>query len=68
MKIVTSATVFRDGLGMRLSFTYSVVDEQGHIVSDNNRENRMITDNAVVTHAEEILNYAQQSLPQNSEE
>lgn len=62
MKVVTSATVFRDSLGMRLSFTYSVVDEQGHIVSDNNRENRMITDSKVVTKAEDILKYAQQSL------
>ena len=62
MKIVTSATVFRDSLGMRLSFTYSEVDEQGHIISDNNRENRMITDSTVVTKAEDILAYAQASL------
>lgn len=62
MKIVTSATVFRDSLGMRLSFTYSEVDEQGHIISDNNRENRMITDTTVVNDADNILNYAQQSL------
>lgn len=62
MKIVTSATVFRDALGMRLSFTYSEVDEQGHIISDNNRENRMITDAEVVSKANDILAYAQSSL------
>lgn len=62
MKIVTSATVFRDSLGMRLSYTYSEVDEQGHIISDNNRENRMITDSAVITEAEDIIAYAQASL------
>lgn len=62
MKIVTSATVFRDALGMRLSFTYSEVDEQGHIISDNNRENRMITDAEVVSKANDILTYAQESL------
>lgn len=62
MKIVTSATVFRDSLGMRLSYTYSEVDEQGHIISDNNRENRMITDSKVVTEANDILTYAQNSL------
>ncbi len=62
MKIVTSATVFRDSLGMRLSYTYSEVDDQGHIISDNNRENRMITDSAVVKKANDILEYAQQSL------
>ena len=62
MKIVTSATVFRDSLGMRLSFTYSEVDEQGHIINDNNRENRMITDSATIGKAEDILQYAQDSL------
>ena len=62
MKIVTSATLFRDSLGMRLSFTYSEVDEQGHIVSDNNRENRMITDAATIEKASDILEYAQDSL------
>lgn len=62
MKIVTSATVFRDSLGMRLSFTYSEVDEQGHIISDNNRENRMITDSKVVNKANDIIAYAQDSL------
>lgn len=62
MKIVTSATVFRDSLGMRLSYTYSEVDEQGHIISDNNRENRMITDSTVVHEAEDIIAYAQASL------
>ncbi len=62
MKIVTSATVFRDSLGMRLSLTYSVVDEQGHIISDNNRENRMITDADVVKKADDILSYAQHCL------
>lgn len=62
MKIVTSATLFRDSLGMRLSFTYSEVDEQGHIVSDNNRENRMITDTATIEKASDILEYAQDSL------
>lgn len=62
MKIVTSATVFRDALGMRLSYTYSEVDEQGHIISDNNRGNRMITDSETVEKANDILAYAQSSL------
>lgn len=63
MKIVTSATVFRDALGMRLSYTYSEIDDQtGRIVSDNNRANRLITDADVVTNAEAILTYAQNSL------
>lgn len=63
IKIVTSATVFRDSLGMRLSYTYSEVDEvSGKIINDNVRGNRMITDASVVTEADDILAYAQSSL------
>lgn len=63
MKIATSATVFRDSLGMRLSYTYSEVDEEtGKIISDNNRANRMITDADAIAHAEAILAYAQESV------
>ncbi len=63
MKIVTSATVFRDALGMRLSYTFSEVDETtGRIISDNNRANRMITDSAATANADAILAYAAESL------
>ena len=63
IKIVTSATVFRDSLGMRLSYTYSEVDEEsGKIINDNVRGNRMITDTSVVTEADDILAYAQSSV------
>lgn len=63
IKIVTSATVFRDSLGMRLSYTYSEVDETtGQIISDNNRGNRMVTDQTIVAKADDILAYAQQSV------
>ena len=63
MKIVTSATVFRDALGMRLSYTFSEVDEEtGKIISDNNRANRMITDADAQTAAEDVLAYANASL------
>lgn len=63
MKIVTSATVFRDSLGMRLSYTFSEVDDAtGRIISDNNRANRMITDSDAVENANAVLAYAQSSL------
>lgn len=63
MKIVTSATVFRDGLGMRLSYTYSEVDDvTGKIISDNNRGNRLVTDSDIVSDADAVIAYAQESL------
>ena len=35
MKVATSATVFTDSVGVRLSVTYSVIDEKtGKIIED----------------------------------
>lgn len=60
MKIVTSATLFSDAVGMRLSMTYSVVDDEtGKIVEDNKRANRVVTDQTAKDHAAQILAYAQ---------
>ena len=60
MKSVTSATVFQDAVGMRLSATYSEVDDEtGKIISDNKRFDRVITDAAARKSANALLNYAQ---------
>lgn len=63
MKIITSVTVFNDAVGMRMSATYSEVDDQtGRIISDNQRFDRVITDNDVKIDAQSIFDYAAQSL------
>ena len=60
MKIVTSATVFNDSVGMRMSMTYSEVDEAtGKIISDNIRENRVLTSTSEKEQASKILEIAQ---------
>ena len=60
MKTVTSATVFQDAVGLRLSATYSEVDDAtGKIISDNKRFDRVITDAAARKSANALLNYAQ---------
>ena len=47
MKIITSVTVFNDAVGTRMSATYSEIDDAtGRIISDNNRFDRVITDNS----------------------
>ncbi|MBQ4435882.1 MAG: hypothetical protein II879_07285 [Clostridia bacterium] len=64
MKIITSATVFSDAIGMRLSATYSEVDDAtGRVVSDNNRFDRVITDAEAKEQARSLLDYAAGSLP-----
>lgn len=63
MKIITSVTVFNDAVGMRMSATYSEVDDQtGRIISDNQRFDRVITANDVKIDAQSIFDYAAQSL------
>lgn len=65
MKIITSVTAFNDAVGMRMSATYSEIDDQsGRIVSDNQRFDRVITDASARAAASELLQYATESLPE----
>ena len=65
MKIITSVTVFGDAVGMRMSATYSEVDDStGRIVSDNNRFDRVITDSDAKATAQSLLDYASGFLPE----
>ena len=60
MKVATSATVFRDAVGYRLSITYSEVDENnGRILADNKRTTKVITDSKEREYAEAIMLAAQ---------
>ena len=65
MKIVTSVTVFNDAVGMRMSATYSEIDDAtGRIISDNNRFDRVITDAGAKSAAQDLIEYATESLPE----
>lgn len=60
MRVVTSVTIFNDAVGMRMSVTYSDVDENtGRILLDNSRIDRVITDQDVKTTANSLLEQAQ---------
>ena len=61
MKIATSATLFTDAVGMRMSITFSEVDDEtGKIISDNNRMTRVVTDTETRQLANEVLAKAQE--------
>jgi len=63
MNVITSVTVWNDAIGKRLSASYSVVDENtGKIISDNNRFDRVVTDAAIKTKIDELMEYAAQSM------
>jgi len=60
MKTATSATIFRDAVGMRMSITYSVVDDTtGRIIEDNKRVTRVLTDATQVAEAQAVIDTAQ---------
>lgn len=64
MKIITSATVFNDAVGLRLSGTYSEIDDAtGRIISDNQRYDRVITDSTIKGYASALLDYANENIP-----
>ena len=65
MKIITSVTVFNDAIGMRMSATYSEIDEAtGRVISDNNRFDRVVTDADAKSAANSLIEYATDSLPE----
>ena len=60
IKSVTSATIFNDAVGMRLSITYSELDEEtGTIISDNNRTDRVVVKPADKAKCNDVLDLAQ---------
>ena len=66
MRVITSVTVFQDAVGMRMSATYSEIDEAtGRVVSDNRRFDRVITDGDVRDAALALLDCAADSLPED---
>ena len=67
-KIITSATVFYDAVGVRLSATYSEIEDEtgriGRIISDNKRFDRVITDSSAKANALALLKYAGENIPE----
>ena len=60
IKVVTSVTVWNDSVGKRMSITYSEIDEEtGKIISDNNREDKVITDKDTKGKIDDLIEIAQ---------
>lgn len=63
IKTATSVTVWNDAVGKRMSITYSEVDEAtGKVISDNNREDKVITDKDEKALIEDLLDLAQKKI------
>lgn len=55
MKKITSFTHLYTGEGHRIAYTYSEIDEQGNLISQNNRGNFVETHQDVIEAIETIL-------------
>lgn len=63
MKTITSVTVFQAAEGMRMSATYSEIDDAtGAITADNKRFDRVITSSAAKGACTKLFTYAQELL------
>lgn len=58
MKKITSITILTTAEGKRISVTYSEINAYGKIISENNKENRVIVDKSVLTSVEDLENFA----------
>ncbi len=60
MKVVSSVTVWSGAVGDRVSITYSDIDEAtGKVLSDNNRLDRIITNQEAKEATATLKEYAQ---------
>ena len=60
MKKVTAITTFETAAGMRASIVYSEINDDGVIVKDNIRLDRIIVDKAVLKSVAAVTSYAQE--------
>lgn len=57
MKKVTSFTHLRTGEGDRIAYTFSEISSDGAIISQNNKGNFVIVDDAIESHVTAINKY-----------
>ena len=54
---ITSYTTFESAEGMRLSYTYSEIDEQGNILKSNIRKDIIVMDKDLEKEINDIFNF-----------
>lgn len=57
MKTITSYTAFNTAEGMRLSYTYSEIDENGNITRSNIRKDLVVVDITLKKELNDIFNF-----------
>jgi len=57
MKVITSFTSHRTAEGERISYTYSIIDENGNLTKSNTRESCIIVDEVIISKIKDINDF-----------
>lgn len=60
MKKVTSMTVLTTAEGKRLSITFSEIDDNGNIIKENERVNKVVVNRNILGYITELEEFAQE--------
>lgn len=61
---ITSFTIHQTAEGMRATFTYSVIDENGNLIKSNVRATVILLDSTILSDVSEIQNYLLTKVPE----
>lgn len=61
---ITSFTIHQTAEGMRATFTYSVIDENGNLIKSNVRATVILLDSNILSDVSEIQNYLLTKVPE----
>jgi len=61
---ITSFTIHQTAEGMRATFTYSVIDENGNLIKSNVRATVILLDSNILSDVSDIQNYLLTKVPE----
>lgn len=63
-KKITSFTAHQTAEGMRLTFTYSIIDESGNVVKSNARATTIVLNDKILGKIEELNSFLLNKIPE----
>lgn len=64
IKKITAFSIHTTGEGERAAFTYSIIDENGHVTAQNKRAEVILLDPDILSAANDIYNFLQERIPE----
>lgn len=64
IKKITSFTAHQTAEGMRLTFTYSIIDEEGSVIKSNARATTIVLDTEILGNISDINDFLLNKIPE----